>query len=296
MNEFAKVRKAVIPAAGFGTRFLPFTKAVPKEMVPLVDKPVIQVVVEEAAAAGLTDILIIVSAGKEAIQHHFSPDRDLNERLAATGKEAMLGALRKMERLADIHYIYQHELNGLGDAVNRARSFTGGEPFAVLLGDTVLAREDGSMPVTADLVSLYEETGASAVALEEVPVGKLSRYGVIGGREVRPGVYEVKSLIEKPRPEEAPSRLAIASRYLFTADIFSALAVTPRGKGNEIQLTDAMKLMLNTAPLFGRQIGAARYDLGNPLGFLKGSLEFALRRPELKQELAAYLKQLVEKL
>jgi len=296
MKHFSRVRKAVIPAAGFGTRFLPFTKAVPKEMVPLVDKPVIQYVVEEAAAAGLTDLVIVVSSGKEAIQHHFSPEHDLNERLAATGKEALLETLKKIESLADVHYVYQHELNGLGDAVNRAKAFAGDEPFAVLLGDTVLAREDGAMPVTASLVELYEETGASAVALEEVPVEKLSRYGVIDGTMRRPGVYEVKGLVEKPRPEEAPSRLAIASRYLFTADIFAALSVTPRGKGNEIQLTDAMKLMLGSAPLFGRQIEAKRYDLGNPLGFIKGSLEFGLRRPELRNELAAYLKQLVENL
>ena len=261
-----KIRKAVIPAAGFGTRFLPFTKAVPKELIPLVDKPVIQYVVEEAAAAGIDQILIITSNGKNAIQDHFNRAFELESRLEATKKQELLEELRSISRLADIHYIHQQELNGLGDAVRCAKSFVGNEPFAVLLGDTVLDSATETT-VTGQLVAAFETF--------ESPVN---------------------GWVEKPAPEEAPSNLVIASRYIFTPDIMAALERTPRGKGNEIQLTDAMRLLLSRRAMYGRVIAGKRYDLGNKLGFLTGTVEFGLRRPEFREAFAAYLKEVVKNL
>ncbi|MDD5598340.1 MAG: UTP--glucose-1-phosphate uridylyltransferase, partial [Victivallaceae bacterium] len=224
------IKKAVIPAAGFGTRFLPFTKAVPKEMIPLVDKPVIQYVIEEAAAAGITDILIIISSGKTAIQEHFNPDAGLEARLEAAGKTEMLAELRRIDKLAKLHYVYQQELNGLGDAVMYAGSFVGNEPFAVLLGDTVLS-SDGK-PVISQLLAAYERTRASVVALEEVPWEKTSRYGIVDGRSEDGVLYKVNGFVENPAPEKAPSNLAVAGRYVFNPEIFGYLAATPRGKGD----------------------------------------------------------------
>jgi UTP--glucose-1-phosphate uridylyltransferase len=285
------IRKAVIPAAGFGTRFLPFTKAVPKEMIPLVDKPVIQYVIEEAAAAGIEEILIIVSKGKMAIQDHFNPEFSLEERLEATGKMDVLEDLREIDKLANIHYVYQQELNGLGDAVLRAKSFVGNEPFAILLGDTVLSSD--STPVTAQLLDAHQKTGASVVALEEVPWEKTSRYGVIDGCAESEALYKVNAFVEKPAPEEAPSNLVIASRYVFTPEIFDFLEKTPRGKGNEIQLTDAMRMMLNSHAMYGYKFDGKRHDIGNKLDFVKSTVEFALKRPEFRDEVLEYIKTLV---
>lgn len=284
------MRKAVIPAAGFGTRFLPFTKAVPKEMIPLIDKPVIQYVVEEAVAAGLTEILIIISGGKMAIQDHFNPEYALEQRLEKSGKTAILEELRAINRLANIHYVYQQELNGLGDAVSYAECFVGNEPFAILLGDTVTSSE--VMPVTAQLVKAYEKVNASVVALEEVPWEKTSRYGVISGQTDDGSLYKVDKFVEKPAPAEAPSNLVIASRYVFTPEIFECLKKTPRGKGNEIQLTDAMLLMLQQHPMYGLKVNGRRHDIGNKLDFIKSTVEFALQRPEFKTQIAEWLKEL----
>ncbi len=284
------MRKAVIPAAGFGTRFLPFTKAVPKEMIPLIDKPVIQYVVEEAVAAGLTDILIIISGGKMAIQDHFNPEVALEQRLEKSGKTALLEELRVINRLANIHYVYQQELNGLGDAVSYAECFVGDEPFAILLGDTVTSSD--VMPVTAQLVKTYEKVNASVVALEEVPWEKTSRYGVISGKTDDGSLYKVDKFVEKPAPADAPSNLVIASRYVFTPEIFECLKKTPRGKGNEIQLTDAMLLMLQQHPMYGLKVNGRRHDIGNKLDFIKSTVEFALQRPEFKDQIAAWLKTL----
>ena len=283
------VRKAVLPAAGFGTRFLPFTRAVPKEMIPLVDKPVIQYVVEEAAAAGIEEILIITSSGKNAIQDHFNPVPDLEARLAANGKQQLLDELRAIDSLADIHYIYQQQLNGLGDAVLRAKSFVGDEPFAVLLADTVLSSTT-ERTVTGQLVDAYERFGAPVTAVEPVPMELVGRYGVIRADEFEPGLFKVEDFIEKPSVEEAPSNYAVASRYLFTPDIFEALKETPRGKGNEIQLTDAMRRLVATREMYARRIEGTRYDLGNKLGFLEGTVEFGLRRPEFRERFAAFLR------
>lgn len=288
-----KIRKAVLPTAGFGTRFLPFTRAVPKEMIPLVDKPVIQYVVEEAAASGIEEILIVTSSGKNAIQDHFNPVPALEARLEATGKTEILAQLRAIDALADIHYIYQQQLNGLGDAVLRAQSFVGDEPFAVLLADTVLDSHTGR-PVTGQLIDAFGEFGGPVTALEEVPLERISRYGVIDGEEIEGsgGTFQVRDFIEKPAPEEAPSRLAIASRYLFTPDIFDALRCTARGKNNEIQLTDAMRQLVRKRPMFGRRIAGARYDLGSKTGFLRATVEFGLRRPEFREPFAAFLREI----
>lgn len=286
-----QIRKAVIPAAGFGTRFLPFTKAVPKELVPLVDKPVIQYVVEEAVAAGIDQILIVTSSGKNAIQDHFNRTGDLERRLEETGKTALLEELRAISSLADIHYIYQQELNGLGDAVLCAKSFVGDDPFAVLLGDTVLDSST-DVTVTGQLAAAYAEVESPVTALEPVPMERISRYGVMDGELAGEALYKVRGWIEKPAPEEAPSNLAIASRYVFTPDIFAALARTPRGKGNEIQLTDAMRLLLAERAMYGLRIAGKRYDLGSKLGFLTGTVEFGLRRPEFREAFAAFLKEI----
>ena len=284
------IRKAVIPAAGFGTRFLPFTKAVPKEMIPLVDKPVIQYVIEEAAAAGITDILIIVSTGKMAIQDHFNPDAGLEARLEANGKNELLEELRSINELANIHYVYQQELKGLGDAVLCAENFVGNEPFAILLGDTVLSSDE--KPVISQLLEAHEQTNSSIVALEEVPWEKTARYGVIDGKSEDETLYKVDAFVEKPAPEDAPSNLVIASRYVFNPEIFDYLAKTPRGKGNEIQLTDAMRLMLEEQAMYGYKFNGKRHDIGNKLDFIKSTIEFALKRPEFKDDVLEYIKSL----
>lgn len=288
-----KIRKAVLPAAGFGTRFLPFTRAVPKEMIPLVDKPVIQYVVEEAAASGIEEILIVTSSGKNAIQEHFNPAEALEARLEATGKLELLEQLRAIDSLAEIHYIYQQQLNGLGDAVLRAHSFVGDEPFAVLLADTVLDSHI-DRPVTGQLIDVFEEYESPVTALEEVPLERVSSYGIIDGEEIAGsgGTFRVRDFVEKPAPEEAPGNLAVASRYLFTPEIFAALRRTPRGKGNEIQLTDAMRLLVGERPMYARRIAGARYDLGSKLGFLRATVEFGLRRPEFHEPFAAFLREI----
>ena len=286
-----RLRKAVIPAAGFGTRFLPFTKAVPKELIPLVDRPVIQYVVEEAAAAGFDEILIVLSTEKEAVIRHFNPAPELERRLAERGKSEILDELRAVERLARVHYVFQPELNGLGGAVALARTFAGGEPFAVLLGDTVMYSESG-VPAIGQLAEVYEREAASVVALEPVPAEAVRKYGVVGGAEVRPGVIRVNELVEKPAPEAAPSNLAVAARYILEPEIFDALERTPRGRDNELQLTDAMKLLLAVRPMFGRVVEASRYDIGSKLGFLKGTVEFGLRRPEFRAEFLKFIKEI----
>jgi UTP--glucose-1-phosphate uridylyltransferase len=288
------IRKAVIPAAGFGTRFLPFTKSVPKEMIPLVDKPVIQYVIEEAVASGITDILVVISSGKNAIQDHFNPDPGLMARLEANAKAELLEELRGIDRIANLHYVYQQELKGLGDAILQARGFVGGEPFAILLGDTVTTSP--SRPVTAQLIDVYERNGGSVVALEEVPMEKTSRYGVIDGTATGENVYKVRSFVEKPDPSEAPSNLVIASRYLFTPEIFDFLARTGKGKGGEIQLTDAMREMVKTYPMYGCRIDGRRHDIGNKLEFIKSTVEFALARDEFRDDITAWLKAFTAKL
>lgn len=287
-----KVRKAVIPAAGFGTRFLPIAKSMPKEMLPVVDTPTIQYVVEEAVAAGLTDILMIIGKSKRAIEEHFYRNFELEDELRQKGKEAMLKEVDHISHLADIHFIWQKELNGLGDAVRYARHHTGSEPFALLLGDTLLAAEDGSPKITSQMIDVYNRFEAPVVALEQVPREKVSRYGIAGGSEVEDGLMKMDQLVEKPDVDEAPSDLAIAGRYVFTAEIFEHLEAVPPGKNGELQLTDAMARMLKTSPIYGLRFAGKRYDIGNKLDFLKTNIEFALRRDDVGPALRAWLKDL----
>ncbi|MDC0324470.1 UTP--glucose-1-phosphate uridylyltransferase GalU [Akkermansiaceae bacterium] len=286
------IRKAIIPAAGFGTRFLPLTKAQPKEMLPIVDTPTIQFVVEEAVASGITDILMVIGKSKRAIEEHFDRNYELENELEEKGKDSLLRQVREVSTMADIHFVWQKELNGLGDAVRHARNHVGNEPFAVLLGDTVLESYTNK-PITRQLMDVFDEHQGSVVALEQVPESKVSRYGIMDGSEVTPGVFRVNDLIEKPSIEETPSNFAFAGRYIFQPDIFDYLAQAERGKNNEIQLTDAMRIMCESRPIFGFQFDGRRHDLGNKLDFIKTNLHFALKSPDLHNDLLAYMEVLL---
>ncbi len=286
------IRKAVIPAAGFGTRFLPLTKAQPKEMLPIVDTPTIQLVVEEAVASGITDILMVIGKSKRAIEEHFDRNFELEQELAEKGKTEILEGMRQISNMANIHFIWQKELNGLGDAVAYARNHVGSEPFALLLGDTILESHSG-VPVTKQLMEVSEKHQGSVVALEEVPPEKVNRYGIMDGVEVAEGVFRVADFVEKPEPSEAPSNLAFAGRYIFMPDIFDFLVETGRGKNNEIQLTDAMRTMARNRPMFGSRVDGKRHDIGNKLDFIKTNIHYALKHPEMKEPLMDYIKGLV---
>ena len=287
MNQ--PVRIAVIPAAGFGTRFLPVAKAVPKEMLPIVDKPVIQYVVEEAAASGITEIIIVISKTKRAIEEHFAANPDLEAELESKNKLEALGELRHLRSLPRIRYVLQPRMGGLGDAVRCAREAVGDEPFAVLLGDALVMAGEVAKPVTRQLIDVHQKHGGSVVALEEVPAEKVSRYGIMGGVEIEPGVILADKFIEKPKPEEAPSRLAVSARYILSASIFEELDRTPTGKGGELQLTDAMAALMKREPLFGVKYDGRRHDIGNKLDFVKANIAFALRRADMGDELRRYL-------
>lgn len=281
------IRKAVIPAAGFGTRFLPASKSQPKEMLPIVDKPVIQYVVEEAVASGITDILMIIGRGKRAIEEHFDRNFELENELQEKGKEAELEALRNISELADVHFVWQKELRGLGDAISYARNHVEDEPFAVLLGDTLIKSEQ---PVTSRLVDTYDRYQESVVALEQVERSKISRYGVIDGKEIAEGIFLVEDLVEKPTAEKAPSNLAIAGRYVLTPEIFEYIKQTRVGKNNEIQLTDAMKLLVASRAMYGFRFDGVRYDIGNKLDFIRTNIEYALLHEEMKDSVAEFVK------
>ncbi|MEN8115462.1 MAG: UTP--glucose-1-phosphate uridylyltransferase GalU [Bacteroidota bacterium] len=282
------IKKAVIPAAGYGTRFLPATKSQPKEMIPIIDTPVIQYVVEEAVASGITDILMIIGKGKRAIEEHFDRSPVLEESLEKKGNFEMLEKIKAISNLANIHFIWQKEMNGLGDAILHAKYHVGNEPFAILLGDTLVQGKGG--PITKQLIDVYNEHGGSVVAMEEVKPELVSRYGIIDGTPVSGNVYKANDWIEKPSAEEAPSNLAVASRYIFTPEIFDYLEKTPPGKNNEIQLTDAMREMVKTHPMFGLKFTGKRYDIGNKMGFLKTNIEFGLKDPEIRDALKEWLK------
>ncbi len=287
------IKKAVIPAAGFGTRFLPATKSSPKEMLPIVDTPVIQYVVEEAVAAGITDIIMVIGSGKRAIEEHFDRSFMLEDRLRAKGDTQTLDMLMKISEMADIHFVWQKEQKGLGDAVYCARHHINGEPFMVLLGDTVM---DAEIPAAAQLQAVYSRYQAPVTLLEEVDRSKVSSYGVMDGYEVEKDIFKVREFIEKPSIEEAPSNLVVASRYILTADIFDYLAKTPPGKGNEIQLTDAMRMMVQDRDMFGCRLDGRRCDIGNKEGFVKTNIEFALKRNDMNEDLIAYIKKLAQTL
>lgn len=281
------IRKAIIPAAGWGTRFLPITKSQPKEMIPIVDTPVIQYVVEEAAASGITDILIIIGKGKRAIEEHFDRSPLLEDALKAAGRYEELEAIRKISDLANIHFVWQKEMNGLGDAIRYARDHVGNQPFAVLLGDTLIRGEE--KPVTRQLMDVFARYNSPVVALEKVPMDVVHRYGVIDGSELEDHIYLARDFIEKPPRNEAPSNLAIASRYIFTPPIFDYLDKTKRGKGNEIQLTDAMRAMVKEHAMYGLAIDGIRYDIGNKLDFIKTNIIHGLGHPEIGDALRAWL-------
>jgi len=284
-----KVRKAVIPAAGYGTRFLPIAKAVPKEMLPLVDKPVIQHVVEEAVASGITDILIVISRSKRAIEEHFHPAFELESELLGKGRMGDLEALKELQNTARIHFVWQARMGGLGDAVMHAREHVGDEPFAVLLGDTVVTTKDASRTVTRQLADIVEARGGSAVALQEVAAEKVGRYGILGGEELSPGLIRATQFVEKPKVEDAPSRLAVSARYVLSPAIFECLERTPPGKGGELQLTEAMALLMKSEPLFGLRYDGKRHDIGNKLDFIKANVEFGLEREDIGSDLREWL-------
>ncbi|CAB3389502.1 putative UTP-glucose-1-phosphate uridylyltransferase [Kyrpidia spormannii] len=286
------VRKAVIPAAGLGTRLLPATKAQPKEMLPIVDKPAIQYIVEEAVAAGIEDIIIITGRNKRAIEDHFDRNIELEMELEAKGDEKALEEVRRIAELADVYYIRQKQPRGLGHAVACARSFVGDEPFAVLLGDDVMFAE---RPCIAQLIDLYEETGGTVVGVQEVPPAEVSRYGIVDpdGPGPKGRGHRAKALVEKPAVEEAPSNLAIMGRYVITPEIFSILHELPPGKGNEIQLTDGLNALCRTQGVWAMPFEGRRFDIGNPMGLLRASVEVALLREDLRDEFAAFLTDVV---
>ncbi len=287
------IRKAVIPAAGFGTRFLPATKSQPKEMLPIVDTPVIQYVVEEAVTSGITDILMVIGKGKRAIEEHFDRNFQLENQLAEKGKQVELKAIRRISELANIHFVWQKELKGLGDAIQCAQHHVNNEPFVVLLGDTVI---DANVPATRQLLEVFDHYKESVVLLEEVDQSKISRYGVIDGKQIDSSLYQVKDFIEKPNPNEAPSNLVIAGRYVLTPKIFEFLYQIKPGKGNEIQLTDALRLMVRTQSMYGLKLNGKRCDIGNKEGFIKTNVEFALKRDDMAEQIKTYIRQLAKDL
>jgi UTP--glucose-1-phosphate uridylyltransferase len=286
------VKKAVIPAAGLGTRFLPATKASPKEMLPIIDTPTIQYVVQEAVDSGIEDILIISGKGKRAIEDHFDRNFELEDRLREK-EDAMYHEVRHLADMANIHFIRQKEINGLGDAICYARYHTGNEPFAVLLGDTII---NSIIPVTQQLIDIYDQYQSTVIAVETVPKDKVSRYGIVGGDQLSETLMMLNQLIEKPAMDKAPSNLAIAGRYILTPEIYKALEKTPKGKNNEVQLTDAMLNLLKSENIYAHTIEGKRYDIGNKLDFLKTTVDFALRRREFAKPFASYLKETVKRL
>ena len=288
-----QIRKAVIPAAGYGTRFLPATKATPKEMLPIVDKPTIQYIVEEALASGIEDILIISGHGKRAIEDHFDSAPTLEQELMRKGRQDLLNVLRETTDV-NVHYVRQKYMRGLGDAILCARAFVGDEPFAVLLGDDVVYHPQ--RPALRQLIDVYEETGGSVLGCQIVSDAQVSSYGIVAGTMQNERLMHVSDMIEKPALAEAPSRMAVLGRYIIRPEIFSILQNTEPGKGGEIQLTDALKVLAQRDTVYAYNFEGRRYDLGDKLGFLEATVEFALRRSDLGDSFRAYLKQLAETL
>ena len=285
----SRILKAVIPAAGHGTRFLPATKASPKEMLPLVDKPLIQYIVEETAAAGIHNIIIITGRGKRAIEDHFDRSFELEETLKEAKKETLLKEIRRISELASFCYVRQREMRGLGDAILWAQHLIKDEPFAVMLGDEVI---DADVPAIGQLMELYERFHAPVIGVQEVAPEEVSQYGIITATPIEDGLFRVTDLIEKPAPSEAPSRFAVIGRYVLTPEVFVTLEKTPPGKNHEIQLTDALRTMAHQAPMYACVIKGNRYDAGDKFGFLKATVEFGLKHPECGDRFARYLKQL----
>ncbi|MBZ5752727.1 MULTISPECIES: UTP--glucose-1-phosphate uridylyltransferase GalU [Metabacillus] len=289
-----KVRKAIIPAAGLGTRFLPATKALPKEMLPIVDKPTIQYIVEEAVASGIEDIIIISGRSKRSIEDHFDQSYELEDALLKKNKQILFEEVQKISNLANIHYIRQKEPKGLGHAISCARSFIGNEPFAVLLGDDIV---NSSKPCLKQLIELYNRYNSTIIAVQPVSENEVSSYGIIKpmGNKIDGNVFNIETLVEKPKKEDAPSRYAIMGRYVLRPEIFDILKDLPPGSGGEIQLTDALKIMNQTHAVYAYEFQGQRYDIGNKMGFIRATIDFALQRQDLKEEVIGYLKEVIAK-
>jgi len=285
------IRKAVFPAAGLGTRFLPATKAQPKEMLPLVDKPIIQYVIEEAVAAGITSIIIVTGRGKNAIEDHFDVSKELERLLEQRGQTALLEQVRSIANMITVSYVRQGESLGLGHAVLMAKDLVADEPFAVMLGDDII---DAPVPCLKQMIDVFDKHQGPVIAVQQVPKTEISAYGVIDGAAEAGSdrVYKIKDLVEKPKAEDAPSDLAIIGRYILTPDVFAELEKTPRDKGGEIQLTNGLRQLSRKRSLFGYRFEGRRHDAGNKLGFLKATVEFALKRPDLGAPFREYLKTL----
>ncbi len=285
-----KVTKVVIPAAGLGTRFLPATKALPKEMLPIIDIPTIQLIVEEAVKAGIRDILIVTGKSKRAIEDHFDRNFVLENALEQKHKTELLNEVRRITDLANIHFIRQKEAKGLGHAIMCAKTFTAGEPFGIMLGDDVV---DSKVPAIKQLMDVYEEKECSVVGVQKVKQSDISKFGIVDiDQEERDGLFKVANLVEKPKVEDAPSDVAILGRYVVTPEIFDVLENTTPGAGNEIQLTDALKTLLNTQNMYAYNFKGKRYDVGDKLGFLSATVEMALKRDDIKNEFGKYLKEI----
>ncbi len=286
-----KVRKAIIPAAGLGTRFLPATKAQPKEMLPIVDKPTIQYIVEEAVASGIEDIIIVTGRSKRAIEDHFDKSYELESELQKSGKEDLLEMVQNISKMANIHYIRQKEPRGLGHAIHCAKSFIGNEPFAVLLGDDVV---DSQVPCLKQMIDVYNEYKTSILGVQKVPDEDVSKYGIVNCVHIEDMVYKVKDLVEKPKKEDAPSNIAILGRYIISSKIFEYLENTTPGAGGEIQLTDALKELSKTEVMYAYDFIGRRYDVGNRIGFLEATVEFALKRDDLREDFTSYLTKIIQ--
>lgn len=280
------VRKAIIPAAGLGTRFLPATKASPKEMLPLVDKPLIQYTVEEAVASGIEDIIVITGRGKRAIEDHFDRSVELEENLKGTGKSQLLNQIRQISTLANFCYVRQSEALGLGHAVLCAQHLIGDEPFAVILGDEII---DAQVPALAQLIHIYKKRHGAVLGVQEVPKHDVGRYGIVTPTRLGKGLHRVDDLVEKPSPAEAPSNLAVIGRYILPPEIFPILRKTRPGKNGEIQLTDALKELAKKSPMYAHEVVGQRHDAGDKLGFLIATVEFALKNPSLGPDFHEYL-------
>ncbi len=286
-----KVKKAVIPAAGLGTRFLPATKAQPKEMLPIVDKPTIQYIVEEAVASGIEDIIIVTGRSKRAIEDHFDKSYELESELTKHQKDDLLKVVQDISNMANIYYVRQKEPKGLGHAIHCAKTFIGNEPFAVLLGDDVVYSPGN--PCLKQMIDVYDKTQASVLGVQQVKPEDVSKYGIVDCKEEGERVYRVNTLVEKPALKDAPSNIAILGRYIITPAIFACLEETKPGSGGEIQLTDALNMLCKKEKMFAYNFIGRRYDVGNKMGFLEATVEYALARQDLKDEFLAYLKKLV---
>lgn len=288
-----KIRKAIIPAAGLGTRFLPATKAMPKEMLPIVDKPTIQYIIEEAVASGIEDIIIVTGKGKRAIEDHFDSSFELEYNLAEKEKWKLLDEVRKPSEMADIHYIRQKEPKGLGHAIWCARKFIGDEPFAVLLGDDIV---ESDVPCLKQMMDVFDRYQRAVVGVKQVPWNEVNRYGIVEGTSVENKIVEANRLVEKPKAEEAKSNLAIMGRYILTPDIFELLGQQKTGVNGEIQLTDALAELGEHSPILGYEFDGNRHDVGEKLGFIETTIHYALKHNELKDDVLDYMRRIIQKI